>query len=106
MHHSTRGGSSDTEVKELTVIPIWDASSGAASPARVPLVVITATPVGKHPRAFRNARESKSISHPEPARFHTRLSRGVHDRRRLDIAAPDRKSLQGIGCHIGVAASW
>src|SRR6516165_5398112 len=67
MHQSTRGGSSDTEVKELTVIPIWDASSGAA--------VITAIPVGNQHSASRKARVSKglssSISHPDPGGSHS-----------------------------------
>ena len=30
MHHSTKGGSSDTDVKLLTVIPIWDVSAEPA----------------------------------------------------------------------------
>ena len=45
MLHSTKGGSSDTEAKLLTVIPIWDVS---AEPA-----VITAIPVGKTPQRRR-----------------------------------------------------
>ena len=53
MHHSTKGGSSDTEVKLFTVIPIWDTSSKDA--------VMTAIPVGNAPNASRNALLSKSI---------------------------------------------
>jgi hypothetical protein len=51
MHQSTIGGSSETEAKELTVIPICSAA--------LDVVVTTATPVGKQPSAVRNARESK-----------------------------------------------
>jgi hypothetical protein len=54
MHQRTKGGSSDTEVKELTVIPIWDVSADAA--------VITAIPVGNQPSASRKARVSKAAS--------------------------------------------
>ena len=59
MHHSTRGGSSETEVKEFTVIPIWDISPPAASLE----AVTTAIPVGKQPRASRKALESKVMAH-------------------------------------------
>src|SRR5215469_15383538 len=53
MHHRTRGGSRETEVKELTVIPM-----GA-----LPVVaVMTATPVGKQPSAARKARVSKVMT--------------------------------------------
>src|SRR5665213_1195602 len=87
MHHSTRGGSSDTEVKLLTVIPIWDVS---AEPA-----VMTAIPVGKKPSASRNPLVSKSISHPGLPPLHTRLRGGMHDRSKVrrrgeKTARPDR----------------
>ena len=47
MHQSTSGGSSDTEVNELTVMPVGfpDASSA----------VMTVTPVAKLPKAWRRA---------------------------------------------------
>ena len=61
MHHKTRGGSKDTEVKLFTVIPIWDISLEAA--------VITAIPVGKHPIASRKPLISKSINLSKPPRF-------------------------------------
>src|SRR5450631_586212 len=79
MHHSTRGGSKETEVKLLTVIPIWDASSEAA--------VITAIPVGKQPSAARKPLISKSINHLRPDPLHTRLIEGMHDGPRLGDAA-------------------
>src|SRR5471030_892180 len=75
MHHSTKGGSSDTEVKLLTVIPIWDV---CADPA-----VITAIPVGKQPRAARKALVSKSICHLGRVPLHTRLMGIVHDRSKV-----------------------
>ena len=79
MHQSTKGGSSETEAKLLTVIPIWDASAAAT--------VITAMPVGKHPKACRKALVSKgfgaspkvSITHPKCPRLHTRLRGVMHD---------------------------
>src|SRR6185312_15148232 len=52
MHHITSGGSSETEVNEFTVMPMSAAS---------PQAVTTATPVGKQPRAWRNALVSKVI---------------------------------------------
>ena len=36
MHHSTSGGSSETEVKELTVMPIWDGLAGGRRHHRDP----------------------------------------------------------------------
>ena len=59
MHHSTSGGSSETEVKELTVMPIWAACS---DPAGSGAAVTTATPVGKQPKASRKARESMAVN--------------------------------------------
>jgi hypothetical protein len=47
-HHSTSGGSSDTEANELTVMTMGRRSALSA--------VWTTTPVGKHPSALRNAR--------------------------------------------------
>jgi hypothetical protein len=54
MHHRTSGGSSETDAKELTVIPMGGRSALSA--------VMTATPVGKHPKASRKARTSNSIA--------------------------------------------
>ena len=50
----TSGGSSDTDEKEFTVTPMGS-PSGA-------MVVTTEMPVAKHPRALRNARESKVMA--------------------------------------------
>src|SRR5712691_12498574 len=50
--HSTMGGSSDTEVKELTVMP--------AGRPPLPKVVTRHTPVGKRPSALRKSRASNS----------------------------------------------
>jgi hypothetical protein len=47
--HSTKGGSSDTELKELTVNP-----TGVPSAA---VVVTMVTPVANIPKALRNSRE-------------------------------------------------
>src|SRR5882757_236815 len=95
MHHSTNGGSSDTEVKLLTVIPIWDASSDAA--------VMTAIPVGKKPSASRNPLVSKPMNHPGLPPLHTRLSGGMHDRERLGDTA---KRPQGLNRVIHRWQAW
>src|SRR5215467_10085705 len=53
MENSTRGGSSDTELNELTVIPCSDPS--------LPRVAATTTPVGKAPSALRNSPHVNAI---------------------------------------------
>src|SRR5690348_567504 len=52
--HSTIGGSSETEAKELTVTPTFSPSE--------PCAVTTHTPVAKWPKALRKARESWDIT--------------------------------------------
>ena len=54
MLHTTRGGSSDTAAKELTVI--------ATGPRSGSTVVKMLTPVANRPKQFRNARLSKITS--------------------------------------------
>src|SRR5690554_6635645 len=69
--NSTSGGATDTELKELTVMP---------SRSPVPLTpVITATPVGNAPSAFRKRRSSK-IMQNRPSlmiSWSKRLLRGI-----------------------------
>src|SRR3954462_5234530 len=77
--HRISGGSSDTELKELTVRPCglpWAST-----------VVITVTPVTKEPRTWRSSRVSKGVLIPsafhllDPARL-----RGAEDRfQRTDV---------------------
>jgi hypothetical protein len=60
----TSGGDNETELKELTVVPI-------RAPCLV-IVVTTATPVGKRPSAFRKLRCSNAMTQllPRPSGMH------------------------------------
>jgi len=57
--HTIKGGSSETELKELAVKPTAGAGGSVKVVASLAAVVITVTPVAKRPSAERKNAESK-----------------------------------------------
>src|SRR5579862_8024709 len=74
-HQRIKGGSSETDVKELTVMPMGWRSAVCA--------VTSVTPVGKDPNALRNARVSKLIGPASGA------GKQPHYHQRQIIATPE-----------------
>src|SRR5580704_12076157 len=73
-HHSSSGGSSDTELKELAVMPTGSPSGRTA--------VMTVTPVANSPNASRSCRCVKEVLTGSPLRSHD--LRGVRSARRAE----------------------